>query len=219
MAGVCRARGAAIIIRVMRILRFAACGRICGAALLVAVLTAAPIRAQESEAPVAPDAPAADAQDAISPEEKEQRLEAARSFMQTYPIETMWGDIVARLVAGQPDDFVAFVRANAEKTDYGVLRERMRESLIAVFTAEELSALADFSRQTEGRVVRKFTPLTAQLLPGFQAEFFKLFVLPPADPAPENPPAAAAAAVEDAEAESPPAADSDSDSDSESSAS
>ena len=164
----------------------------------------------------APDAPAADAQDAISPEEKEQRLEAARSFMQTYPIETMWGDIVERLVAGQPDDFVAFVRANAEKTDYGVLRERMRESLIAVFTAEELSALADFSRQTEGRVVRKFTPLTAQLLPGFQAEFFKLFVLPPADPAPENPPAAV---VEDAEAESPPAADSDSDSDSESSAS
>ena len=216
MAGVCRARGAAIIIRVMRILRFAACGRICGAALLAAVLTAAPIRAQESEAPVAPDAPAADAQDAISPEEKERRLEAARSFMQTYPIETMWGDIVARLVAGQPDDFVAFVRANAEKTDYGVLRERMRESLIAVFTAEELSALADFSRQTEGRVVRKFTPLTAQLLPGFQAEFFKLFVLPPADPAPENPDAAAA---EGAESESPPAADSDSDSDSESSAS
>ena len=216
MAGVCRARGAAIIIRVMRILRFAACGRICGAALLAAVLTAAPIRAQESEAPVAPNAPAADAQDAISPEEKEQRLEAARSFMQTYPIETMWGDIVERLVAGQPDDFVAFVRANAEKTDYGVLRERMRESLIAVFTAEELSALADFSRQTEGRVVRKFTPLTAQLLPGFQAEFFKLFVLPPADPAPENPDTAA---VEDPEAESPPAADSDSDSDSESSAS
>ena len=217
MAGVCRARGAAIIIRVMRILRFAACGRICGAALLAAVLTAAPIRAQESEAPVAPDAPVDDAQDAISPEEKEQRLEAARSFMQTYPIETMWGDIVERLVAGQPDDFVSFVRANAEKTDYGVLRERMRESLIAVFTAEELSALADFSRQTEGRVVRKFTPLTAQLLPGFQAEFFKLFVLPPADPAPENPPAAA---VEDAEAESLPAADSDSeDSDSESSAS
>ena len=166
MAGVCRARGAAIIIRVMRILRFAACGRICGAALLAAVLTAAPIRAQESEAPVAPDAPAA-----ISPEEKEQRLEAARSFMQTYPIETMWGDIVARLVDGQPDDFVAFVRANAEKTDYGVLRERMRESLIAVFTAEELSALADFSRQTEGRVVRKFTPLTAQLLPGFKPSF------------------------------------------------
>ena len=217
MAGVCRARGAAIIIRVMRILRFAACGRICGAALLAAVLTAAPIRAQESEAPDAPDATATDAQDAISPEEKEQRLEAARSFMQTYPIETMWGDIVARLVDGQPDDFVAFVRANAEKTDYGVLRERMRESLIAVFTAEELSALADFSRQTEGRVVRKFTPLTAQLLPGFQAEFFKLFVLPPADPAPENPPAAA---VEDAASESPPAADSDSeDSDSESSAS
>ena len=217
MAGVCRARGAAIIIRVMRILRFAACGRICGAALLAAVLTAAPIRAQESEAPTVPDAPVTDAQDAISPEEKEQRLEAARSFMQTYPIETMWGDIVARLVAGQPDDFVAFVRANAEKTDYGVLRERMRESLIAVFTAEELSALADFSRQTEGRVVRKFTPLTAQLLPGFQAEFFKLFVLPPADPAPENPPAAV---VEDAEAESQPAADSDSeDSDSESSAS
>ena len=209
MAGVCRARGAAIIIGVMRILRFAACGRICGAALLAAVLTAAPIRAQESEAPVAPDAPAADAQDAISPEEKEQRLEAARSFMQTYPIETMWGDIVARLVDGQPDDFVAFVRANAEKTDYGVLRERMRESLIAVFTAEELSALADFSRQTEGRVVRKFTPLTAQLLPGFQAEFFKLFVLPPADPAPENPDTAA---VEDAASESPPAADSDSES-------
>ena len=209
MAGVCRARGAAIIIRVMRILRFAACGRICGAALLAAVLTAAPIRAQESEAPDASEAPADGAQDAISPEEKEQRLEAARSFMQTYPIETMWGDIVARLVAGQPDDFVAFVRANAEKTDYGVLRERMRESLIAVFTAEELSALADFSRQTEGRVVRKFTPLTAQLLPGFQAEFFKLFVLPPADPAPENPPAAV---VEDAEAESPPAADSDSES-------
>ena len=216
MAGVCRARGAAIIIRVMRILRFAACGRICGAALLAAVLTAAPIRAQEFETPDASEAPADGAQDAISPEEKEQRLEAARSFMQTYPIETMWADIVARLVAGQPDDFVAFVRANAEKTDYGVLRERMRESLIAVFTAEELSALADFSRQTEGRVVRKFTPLTAQLLPGFQAEFFKLFVLPPADPAPENPPAAA---VEDAEAESPPAADSDSDSDSESSAS
>ena len=213
MAGVCRARGAAIIIRVMRILRFAACGRICGAALLTAVLTAAPIRAQESEAPDASEAPATDAQDAISPEEKEQRLEAARSFMQTYPIETMWGDIVERLVAGQPDDFVAFVRANAEKTDYGVLRERMRESLIAVFTAEELSALADFSRQTEGRVVRKFTPLTAQLLPGFQAEFFKLFVLPPVDPAHENPPAAA---VEDAEAESPPAADSDSDSDSDS---
>ena len=137
--------------------------------------------------------------------------------MQTYPIETMWGDIVARLVDGQPDDFVAFVRANAEKTDYGVLRERMRESLIAVFTAEELSALADFSRQTEGRVVRKFTPLTAQLLPGFQAEFFKLFVLPPADPAPEN---SDAAAVEGAESESSPAADSDSqDSDSESSAS
>ena len=216
MAGVCRARGAAIIIRVMRILRFAACGRICGAALLAAVLSAAPIRAQESEAPDASEAPADGAQDAISPEEKEQRLEAARSFMQTYPIETMWGDIVARLVDGQPDDFVAFVRANAEKTDYGVLRERMRESLIAVFTAEELSALADFSRQTEGRVVRKFTPLTAQLLPGFQAEFFKLFVLPPADPAPENPDAAAA---EGAEAESPPAADSDSDSDSESSAS
>ena len=217
MAGVCRARGAAIIIRVMRILRFAACGRICGAALLAAVLTAAPIRAQESEAPDASEAPADDAQAAISPEEKEQRLEAARSFMQTYPIETMWGDIVERLVAGQPDDFVSFVRANAEKTDYGVLRERMRESLIAVFTAEELSALADFSRQTEGRVVRKFTPLTAQLLPGFQAEFFKLFVLPPADPAPENPDTAA---VEDAEAESPPAADSDSeDSDSESSAS
>ena len=217
MAGVCRARGAAIIIRVMRILRFAACGRICGAALLAAVLTAAPIRAQESEAPDASEAPADGAQDAISPEEKEQRLEAARSFMQTYPIETMWGDIVERLVAGQPDDFVSFVRANAEKTDYGVLRERMRESLIAVFTAEELSALADFSRQTEGRVVRKFTPLTAQLLPGFQAEFFKLFVLPPADPAPENPPAAV---VEDAEAESLPAADSDSeDSDSESSAS
>ena len=217
MAGVCRARGAAIIIRVMRILRFAACGRICGAALLAAVLTAAPIRAQESESPDASEAPADGAQDAISPEEKEQRLEAARSFMQTYPIETMWGDIVARLVDGQPDDFVAFVRANAEKTDYGVLRERMRESLIAVFTAEELSALADFSRQTEGRVVRKFTPLTAQLLPGFQAEFFKLFVLPPADPAPENPDTAA---VEDAEAESPPAADSDSqDSDSESSAS
>ena len=209
MAGVCRARGAAIIIRVMRILRFAACGRICGAALLAAVLTAAPIRAQESEAPTVPDAPAVDAQDAISPEEKEQRLEAARSFMQTYPIETMWGDIVARLVDGQPDDFVSFVRANAEKTDYGVLRERMRESLIAVFTAEELSALADFSRQTEGRVVRKFTPLTAQLLPGFQAEFFKLFVLPPADPAPENPDTAV---VEDAEAESPPAADSDSES-------
>ena len=209
MAGVCRARGAAIIIRVMRILRFAACGRICGAALLAAVLTAAPIRAQESEAPTVPDAPANGAQDTMSPEEKEQRLEAARSFMQTYPIETMWGDIVARLVAGQPDDFVAFVRANAEKTDYGVLRERMRESLIAVFTAEELSALADFSRQTEGRVVRKFTPLTAQLLPGFQAEFFKLFVLPPADPAPENPDTAA---VEDAEAESPPAADSDSES-------
>ena len=217
MAGVCRARGAAIIIRVMRILRFAACGRICGAALLAAVLTAAPIRAQESETPDAPEAPADGAQDTMSPEEKEQRLEAARSFMQTYPIETMWGDIVERLVAGQPDDFVAFVRANAEKTDYGVLRERMRESLIAVFTAEELSALADFSRQTEGRVVRKFTPLTAQLLPGFQAEFFKLFVLPPADPAPENPDAAAA---EGAEAESPPAADSDSeDSDSESSAS
>ena len=103
------------------------------------------------------------------------RVAAARRYIEVAQMGKITDDTVTELAktfpAEQRDQFLEFMR-NAVRPE--VLEQAAMASMVKVFTAEELNALADFFGSPVGRsAMGKFGIYMADLMPVIQQEMFR----------------------------------------------
>lgn len=95
-----------------------------------------------------------------------------------------------KMPAGDKEKFVEMMTKNF---DIASLTKAMKESLVKVFTAEEIKALADFHGSPTGKsATRKMSLYMAEMMPAIQTEMKKAWEKTQAAAAPAASPAAPA---------------------------
>lgn len=112
---------------------------------------------------------------ALASDTAEERLAAAKRYLEVAQMSKITDDTVNELAKNFPDDqrekFLAFMH-NAVRPE--VLEKAAMESMVKVFTAEELNALADFFGSPIGRsAMGKFGLYMADVMPVIQQEMFR----------------------------------------------
>jgi hypothetical protein len=105
----------------------------------------------------------------------EQRVAAAKRYLEVAQMSKITDDTVNELAKGFPaeqrDKFLDFMH-NAVRPE--VLEQAAMASMVKVFTAEELNALADFFGSPVGRsAMGKFGVYMADVMPVIQQEMFR----------------------------------------------
>lgn len=97
---------------------------------------------------------------------------AAERYLAVVPIQRMLDDMVVELSAQvAPEQRDAFAGDMRRWLKADRLEHIAREASIAIFTARELNALADFYQTDEGQgVLRKFGAYMGQIMPAIQQE-------------------------------------------------
>ncbi len=100
------------------------------------------------------------------------RLIAANRYLKVVPMEQMVSETVIELSKQLPAERrQEFIRQMNATIQPGHLENVARKALITHFTTEELTALADFYGSKHGaRIMKKFGPYMADVLPSIQAE-------------------------------------------------
>jgi hypothetical protein len=106
---------------------------------------------------------------------QEERTAAARRYLDAAQMDKMTDDMVNGLAAGFPaeqrDKFLAFMH-NAVRPE--VLEQAALTSMVKIFTAEELNALADFYGSPVGKsAMGKFGAYMADVMPVIQQEMVR----------------------------------------------
>jgi hypothetical protein len=112
---------------------------------------------------------------ASAADSEEERIAAARRYLEVAQMSKITDDTVTELArtvpAEQRDRFLEFMH-NAIRPE--VLERAAMASMVKVFTAEELNALADFFGSPVGRsAMGKFGVYMADVLPVIQQEMFR----------------------------------------------
>ena len=106
---------------------------------------------------------------------EQERVAAARRYIEVAQMAKITDDIVNELAKGfsgeQREKFVAFMHTAVRPE---VLEQAAMASMVKVFTAEELNALADFFGSPLGRsAMDKFGLYMADIMPVIQQEMFR----------------------------------------------
>jgi hypothetical protein len=114
---------------------------------------------------------------------EEERIAAARRYLGVAQMSKITDDTVTELARTMPDDqrdsFLQFMH-NAIHPE--VLERAAMASMVKVFTAEELNALADFFGSPVGRsAMSKFGLYMADVMPVIQQEMFRALQQMPAE--------------------------------------
>ena len=106
----------------------------------------------------------------------EARLRAAKRYLECVPmtemIENSINEIAQRMPQEKKDEFSRFMKKSMRAD---VLATLALESMVKVFTTEELNALADFYGSKVGRAVtNKFGVYMAEIMPVVQQEIIRV---------------------------------------------
>jgi len=120
---------------------------------------------------------------ALAADSEEERIAAARRYLGVAQMSKITDDTVTELAKAVPveqrDAFLAFMR-NAVRPE--VLEQAAMASMVKVFTAEELNALADFFGSPVGKsAMGKFGVYMADVMPVIQQEMFRALQQLPAE--------------------------------------
>ena len=120
---------------------------------------------------------------ASAADSEEERITAARRYLEVAQMSKITDDTVTELArtvpAEQRDRFLEFMH-NAIRAD--VLEQAAMASMVKVFTAEELNALADFFGSPIGKsAMGKFGLYMADVMPVIQQEMFRALQQLPAE--------------------------------------
>jgi hypothetical protein len=119
---------------------------------------------------------------ASASDSEEERVAAAKRYLEVAQMGKMADDTATELAktlpAEQRDEFLKFMH---DAVRPGVLEQAAMASMVKVFTAEELNALADFFGSPVGRsAMGKFSVYMADVMPVIQLEMFRALQLRPA---------------------------------------
>ncbi len=114
---------------------------------------------------------------------EEDRVAAAKRYLEVAQMSKMVDDTVTELAkafpAGQRDRFLEFTRDAIRPQ---VLEQAAMASMVKIFTAQELNALADFYGSPVGKsAMSKFGVYMADLMPVIQQEMLRAMLLLPAE--------------------------------------
>jgi len=103
------------------------------------------------------------------------REEQAERYLETTPPAAMFQDMAEKVALNLPpekrDEFKALL---TKHIDINSLTKIMKDAMVNTFTADELSALADFYGSDLGKSsMAKFGLYMAEVMPGLQAEIIK----------------------------------------------
>ena len=120
---------------------------------------------------------------ASASDSEEERVAAAKRYIEVAQMSKMVDDTVTELAkavpAGQRDRFLEFTRDAIRPQ---VLEQAAMASMVKVFTAPELNALADFYGSPVGKsAMSKFGVYMADLMPVIQQEMLRAMLLLPAE--------------------------------------
>ncbi len=120
---------------------------------------------------------------AAASDSEEERVAAARRYLDVAQMRKITDDTVNELAktfpADQRDKFLEFMR-DAVRPE--VLEQTAMASMVKIFTAEELNALADFFGSPVGRsAMGKFGVYMADVMPVIQQEMFRALQQLPAE--------------------------------------
>ena len=103
---------------------------------------------------------------------EENRLQEAERYMAATPPEELLADMAKNLSVNlPPEDRQGFKELLLEHTDIEVLENAMKASMVKIFTADELSALADFFESPLAKSsMKKMGIYMADVMPTVQAE-------------------------------------------------
>jgi len=109
------------------------------------------------------------------PDTPENRTREAARYLQTTPPEDLFRDMAEKVSVQFPeeqrDSFKAMLTTNL---DIEALTAAMRGAMVKHFSADELSALADFYGSPVGKsAMSKFGAYMAEVMPTIQAEMVK----------------------------------------------
>jgi hypothetical protein len=118
---------------------------------------------------------------ALASDSEEERVAAAKRYLEVAQMRKITDDAVTEMAkafpAEQRDKFLEFMH-NAVRPE--VLERAAMASMVKVFTAEELNALADFFGSPVGKsAMGKFGAYMADVMPIIQQEMFRAVQLLP----------------------------------------
>jgi len=120
---------------------------------------------------------------ALASDSEEERVAAAKRYLEVAQMSKMVDDTVTELAKGFPAEqrerFLAFMH-DAVRPE--VLERAAMASMVKVFTAQEINALADFFGSPIGRsAMSKFGLYMADVMPVIQQEMFRAMQSLPAE--------------------------------------
>jgi hypothetical protein len=120
---------------------------------------------------------------ALASDSEEERVAAAKRYLEVAQMSKMVDDTVTELAKGFPDGqrerFLAFMH-DAVRPE--VLERAAMASMVKVFTAQEINALADFLGSPDGKsAMSKFGLYMADVMPVIQQEMFRAMQALPAE--------------------------------------
>ncbi len=103
------------------------------------------------------------------------RSAEAERYIQVVPPREMFAEMAVTMAQAMPESQRGeFIELMTKNLDMEAVTDGMKESLVKVFTAEELRALADFYSSPAGKsAMKKMTPYMHDLMPLIQAEIQK----------------------------------------------
>ncbi|WP_321495049.1 DUF2059 domain-containing protein [uncultured Desulfobacter sp.] len=109
------------------------------------------------------------------PDTPENREREAVKYLQTTPPENLFRDMAEKVSMQLPEEQRDAFKATLTKNlDIEALSAAMRGAMVKYFSADELSALADFYGSPVGKsAMSKFGPYMAEMMPAMQAEMAK----------------------------------------------
>lgn len=106
----------------------------------------------------------------------ENRTREARRYLAATPPRELFNDVAEQMVKSAPAGKQELVRnAFTKHLDIDALTVAMQDAMVKTFTADELSALADFYGSPVGKAaMKKFGIYMAAVMPSLQAEMMKM---------------------------------------------
>ncbi|MGH8045677.1 MAG: DUF2059 domain-containing protein [Chthoniobacterales bacterium] len=107
----------------------------------------------------------------------ENRAKEADRYLSATPPAELFADMTANMAKNMPEgQREQFTTMMTKNLDIAALSEAMKQSMIKVFTADELQALANFYSSKEGKsAMKKFGVYMADVMPVMQSEIQKAF--------------------------------------------
>lgn len=107
-----------------------------------------------------------------TPQNREQQVDR---YLQSTPPQAVFNDMMEKISQSMPpEQRTTFVSLMTKQIDFNALTQAMRAAMTKIFTADELSALADFYGSPIGKsAMSKMGDYMAELMPVMSAEMAK----------------------------------------------